>query len=413
VPEKPTTLLERLNQVLESLALKIGVGGPPGIPSGGVASAAGSGNVPYFLDPIKRLLERIAQAAEKALGSKRESTSGAQAPSGGSKTFLDQFGGNTPGASSPSGGQGTTPYNGPLHQGDPSDKWSPAPDFQSAMDVLSPKEKALPPTGAAPAAGNGGMGTMDFKAWLGGSGGAGAGSQAAGGGQAAIAEGAAGGPMVMAALAAVKEAEKKFESFKGIGAELAGTLSKEGPGDVAGGVFGAGEKAGEAIGGPAGDLITKFSSMAKTVAESVDNLRRFDREILNASFRFAEYSAQMAAVEAQQEMRDIELGQRKGDAQAKSTERLAEAMSDLNNTMAPFENQWANFRNEILTKVTRIVDKTIESSGTLGVMAATLGVLATLLGAKGEPTDDDVGFDVTEQIFKAGEKYARPARFPE
>jgi hypothetical protein len=223
---------------------------------------------------------------------------------------------------------------------------------------------------------------------------------------------AAGDPTAMIGLAdkAAKQVENQIAAAGKVGTSLAGTLSKEGPGDVAGGVFEAGEHAGEMMGGATGEAVTKVSAFGKMVAESVDNLRRFDREIITASFRFGEFSAAMAAVEGQQEVRDIDIGMRKGDAQADSTAKLAEAMSELNETVLPFENQFANFKNEVLTNVTKLATEFIKATKILEVMKVLLEIISK---TKVDNDDDPDKENVLERLYKAGDKYARPDRFPE
>lgn len=408
--ERPVTLLEKLNQVLETLAIRLGQGPAGTGPIGGSSSipASGAGSVPSFLDPIKRLLERMANALDKVLGRKGGVDAEREHPTPFQQAKDTQQPQKAPTAK-PSGGVpiwelGTTPHGGPQQAGGPGDVWTPISNFHQELDEVAGKPD--PKVVQQAKAGQMGVSPNDFKGWL--AGGGGAGTAAAGGGQAAMAAG--GHPIVMAAMAAGEEIKKKIKALEKVPQRLADVARREGPGDVAGGVFGIGEDVGKAIGGSAGEAVTKVSSFAKTIAESVDNLRRFDREILNASFRFGEFSASMSAVEAQQEARDIQLGMQKGDAQAGSANKLAEAMSELNETVMPFENAFANFRNEVLAEMTKGVTELVKLSKVLDVMK----VILEFIGRKAEDDADDPALtDVTERLYSDGDKYALPKRFQE
>lgn len=400
MPEKPTTLLERLNQVLESLALKIGAGGSGGglsnVPGGTPSSGEAEGKT--FLGGLKSLFDNFLNRIGREL---KEGTKGSGGGAGSPpRTFPP-----TTSSSSPS-------------KGVP----SPSIPFMDKYDRSRPLD-VIPVQNSVPRERKSGekqdlAGAMNSAAGLFGGAesktGQSAGSKVSEAADIAQLAGraAAGDPTAMIGLAdkAVKQVEEKIAAAGKIGSSLAGTLSKEGPGDVAGGVFEAGEHVGEMIGGPIGEAVTQVSAFHKMVAESVDNLRRFDREIITASFRFGEFSAAMAAVEGQQEVRDIDIGMRKGDAQADSTAKLAEAMSELNETVLPFENQFANFRNEVLTTVTKLATEFIKATKILEVMKILLEILSKTKADEDDDPDKEI---VLERLYKAGDKYARPDRFPE
>lgn len=88
--------------------------------------------------------------------------------------------------------------------------------------------------------------------------------------------------------------------------------------------------------------VTKVVSL---VAESIDKLRAWNDKLHEGNMRFAEFSAAMSRVEAQQEVRDIKESQRRGDRRAKSAEYLAEQKSRLSQSISPAEDAWANLKN--------------------------------------------------------------------
>lgn len=419
--DKPATLLERLNHVLENLAIRLGSGPPGSAPVPGGGSSTQPGPQASFLDPIKRLLERIAQAAEKLLGASKAGQGGAggeavPTPRGG--TLTEQMTARSSKPQQPVWEAKTTPHAGPQPPvQDPNataDEWYPASDFDQAIADLG---KPDPDSPTAKAVGQ--MTPKNFQAFFAQSGGAMAGgagiaesATAAVGG----AEAAAGGPAGLALAAALKQMDKGIKFIGDVNHAMADAARSEGAGEAAGKLIGGGGKAvGDMIGGPVGELVSKFATVGEAVVGATDQLRNFDREILNASFRFSEFSSAMSAVEAQQEIRDIQLGMRKGDTQASSANKLAEAMSDLNDALLPYDNAWAQFRNQVLAALTSTAAQTVttaSNSAYLRILTTHVKWVAEWLGAKFED-DDDKLTDVNKRLWTAGDKFARPERFPE
>lgn len=161
--------------------------------------------------------------------------------------------------------------------------------------------------------------------------------------------------------------------------------------------------------GPQGAAAAGIIELGKVSLTTVDAIREMTREVLNANFKFAEYSASMSRVQAEQEMRDISLSQRKGEARSESAEKLALAMSELNETMAPFENAAANWWNEVQAKLAtmnndsfKMWDKAFKEWG-IDIKKA--------LGVEDEDSKlPGVGF--TDWVSDLGANYGRPPRFP-
>lgn len=406
--DRPATLLERLNHVLEDLAVRMGTPGPGNSPPPqGVAEGS-----PHFLDPIKRLLERIAQAVEKAMGSRKEAGGGTSAPNDfqqAARGAASPEAKNTPKPAMPLQGgwqdpPGPFPAGGNqiprialTHPGSADRAATPQqwPDFNK-LSAFGQQLSQTGPVGQSIGRSFGQVGQLGGQL------------------QGAAAGGAAVPPLLIAQAAEQRMSELKagVQHSAQAGADM---MRSDTVGGAVGGVFAQGEAAGEMIGGPVGEAVTQISGMAKAAAESVDRLRQFDREILNATFRFGEFSAQMAQAEAEQEIRDIELSMQKGDAQSASARKLAESMSRLNETLAPFENAWANFRNRILTHLTNLVNNNVKIASSVTTGNITLDAIAGFIKAKlggADPNDDDSS-DIREIVFEAGNKFARPDRFPE
>jgi hypothetical protein len=143
-------------------------------------------------------------------------------------------------------------------------------------------------------------------------------------------------------------------------------------GDIAAGGFGVVQAAGKGIGGPAGGIIEKFGELGKKLGESLERLRRWNEQLYQANTQFAEFSGGMAAVQAEQEVRDIRLSQYRGDTQAGSARIQAEGMASLNQTLAPFESGWANIKNEVTGAFTQGLSNVLEATGLPKAMRAIL-----------------------------------------
>lgn len=165
----------------------------------------------------------------------------------------------------------------------------------------------------------------------------------------------------------------------GIGGNLEsafGRFAKAGEGSAKLNPFGegvggaAGEMAGKAMG--AANVAMGVVALGKAAYDAVDKLRDWTKGLHQANMQFAEWSASMSSVEAQQEMRDIELSMNKGEARAESAEFLAESMSKLNETLAPMENLFANVLNVVGGSLLRLVEVLIKFGTPLEEIVALL-----------------------------------------
>jgi hypothetical protein len=146
-----------------------------------------------------------------------------------------------------------------------------------------------------------------------------------------------------------KKLREKVDAGVDIGSSVAGVVQQDSPFNAAGSALGqAGDKLVD-TGNPyamAAGAVLKF---AGAMAESVEKIRGWAKELNDANLAFADFSASMANVAADQEMRDFERKMNQGENRAETAEKLSKALGDLNDTMAPFEDAWANFKGEIAT----------------------------------------------------------------
>lgn len=111
-------------------------------------------------------------------------------------------------------------------------------------------------------------------------------------------------------------------------------------GDIIGGM---GNIAGTIMGGP----VAALGKLGEVALGSVGKLQDWTKGLHDANMQFAEFSASMAEVQAEQTVRDIELSRERGERRAESAKYLAEGMSELNSTTAPIADLFANAKNYI------------------------------------------------------------------
>jgi hypothetical protein len=149
-------------------------------------------------------------------------------------------------------------------------------------------------------------------------------------------------------------------------------------------LFGIGEKAGQQIGGPVGGLIEKFSKLGKIMAESLDKLRDWTRNLHESNMRFAEFSASMALVQAQTDIRRIELERERGERRAATAGRVSESMMNLEREVTPWEDAWANIKGELTAWG---IDKLARILGEMNDVAREIPLIKALLGDKDKEID--------------------------
>lgn len=155
----------------------------------------------------------------------------------------------------------------------------------------------------------------------------------------------------MAGLMKMKEGAGKVLSGAGkdsAGATLGGTASA-----VGGGV---GMAVGAMGGGPVGAAVVGgLTKLATASFEAVDKLRGWADTLHESNMRFKEFSAAMAQVAANQEVREMQESQRRGDRRSGAAEKLADAKQDLNETLSPIFDAFDNIISTGLTEVIKVV----------------------------------------------------------
>lgn len=103
------------------------------------------------------------------------------------------------------------------------------------------------------------------------------------------------------------------------------------------------------------------------LVESIDKLREWNNSLHSANMQFADFSASMAGVEAEQQTRDMQLKRQQGDNRASSARDLAEAKSRLDRQLAPVEDAWAKLQNVVSSWATTAVSNAIKI-GSFGML---------------------------------------------
>jgi hypothetical protein len=134
------------------------------------------------------------------------------------------------------------------------------------------------------------------------------------------------------------------------------------------------------------------AGIAAGLVEATNKLREWTNSLHNSNMQFAEFSSSMAQVQAQHEVRAIQLSQQTGEARAGSAKSLSEEIDKLNQNLAPMENAWANFKNEFGTVCLKTLNKIVEGIAGGGVVGFD-SALDKLL--KGHPLRPD---DIIEKL---------------
>ncbi len=136
--------------------------------------------------------------------------------------------------------------------------------------------------------------------------------------------------------------------------QAAGTNPNAQMSGIGGMLQGAGTLAGLIPG--VGALGPALGLLAKTTFESVDRLRNWNKELLQANLHFANFSPSMAAVEARAEFRQFKTGQIEGDARAPGAEKLAQAMDRLERATIGLRVTWSNFQAKVAERTATAVE---------------------------------------------------------
>jgi hypothetical protein len=167
----------------------------------------------------------------------------------------------------------------------------------------------------------------------------------------------AGGPKTKEEIdkAAAAQAERNQQNLYNAGRNvgnfgnffMSGQNSERGASQLSGAFSALGSVVG-LLPGPLGIAAQGFTKLGSTVFGAMDRVQQWGESLHASNMKFAEFSASMASVGVQQEVRDMYLSKQKGDARADSAQYLAEAKSNFAKTMAPIENFFANLKNNVV-----------------------------------------------------------------
>jgi hypothetical protein len=143
--------------------------------------------------------------------------------------------------------------------------------------------------------------------------------------------------------------------YEEAGSELANAWKSERAGDIGAHLGGAVQNVGAGIGGPVGGVIEKFGELAKKLGESLEKLRKWNDQLYQANIQFAEYSGGMAAVKAEQEVRQIQLEQERGDRRAGAARYQAEGAMELEQKTVPIEDLGARVKGYVTFAADKVV----------------------------------------------------------
>jgi hypothetical protein len=87
------------------------------------------------------------------------------------------------------------------------------------------------------------------------------------------------------------------------------------------------------------------------IGDGTTQMREWIKGLHDANTKFAEFSAAMAQVNAEQQLRDMELSQKRGERRAESAGDLAKSMHDMNVQFAKLEDHFATGLNKIGARV--------------------------------------------------------------
>ena len=183
------------------------------------------------------------------------------------------------------------------------------------------------------------------------------------------------------------------------------------------GLFGGLSKLGVLL-GPYGIILWGIGKLGEVVTGASNKLSRWTEELHNSNMQFAEFSGSMAQVQAQQEVRDIQYSQRRGDAQADSARDLADARERWRRMTFALDTGLANFRNRMGTFL-----ENFRARMFTGLMNAAVPGLGNLMELQGDLQLGGGTWGVPDPMSTGGEwmatlgqirtfeEYGRPARF--
>jgi hypothetical protein len=172
------------------------------------------------------------------------------------------------------------------------------------------------------------------------------------------------------AISVVRNRIQEFQihSQRAMQEGVASFTSERAPTAYGHGLRAGGEMAEGIVPGPLGKLANASAKFSATLVESVDRLRDFNNQLFQSDMQFAEFSAAMAGVQIENEVRNAFLSAERGERRAESARFLAEGRFGLEQQMARFEDPFARIKDRLIGTLDRAIARGIDLSG-LGTVA--------------------------------------------
>ena len=153
--------------------------------------------------------------------------------------------------------------------------------------------------------------------------------------------------------------------------------------------------------------VSQAGKFVEHLGKAADRLQTFSNHLHDSNMQFAQYSGEMAVVQAEQQVREIRLAQERGGTRADSARYLAEGKSELAQTFAPLEDFGARLKNYVFGAADRVVSFVGSPLKFIGDKAN--GILDYLEGKDAADSD-------AKDFLDAGDKHwvkdwGKPSRF--
>lgn len=122
----------------------------------------------------------------------------------------------------------------------------------------------------------------------------------------------------------------------------------------------------------AGDPVAIAQLAYKAIVESIQALQKWTTNLQNSNFEFAKFSAAMANVAGRQQIRELQLGIKRGDRRASSADYLSRNAHELNKTTAEYADAFKISMNYVGGYLSKGADSTLKGLG-IGPSAAIQG----------------------------------------
>ncbi len=168
---------------------------------------------------------------------------------------------------------------------------------------------------------------------------------------------------------------------------------------------------------PGGQVIGTILQTAGAFLKAGEQVLKFGDALHETNMKFAEYSASMAFVQAEQQMRDIQLSQERGERRAGSARMLAGSRHRFNQRWAVVEDKLANTSGGIMSAIYELMNPEVYANALSAALPTRLGMFlnAGLAFFRINTENGDIPNDITwatGAFPQWTEDNARPENFP-